>query len=85
MIRLIVQPPRMMQLDQLEQDDRDGLYAVEVAIRIGRNVSLDGRVSSVGLLSIGILVSGVLLSTAVVVRAAKRSVTAWKGASGAGC
>ncbi|QQV76348.1 hypothetical protein H5J25_12735 [Sphingomonas aliaeris] len=71
-----VQPSRMMHLDHTGRDDAHDLPDAEVAMRIGRNASLDVKVTNVGLLSVGILVSGILLSTAVLVHAAKRRVRA---------
>lgn len=71
-----VQPSGMTQLDQVNRHEARGVYAAEVTIRLGRHAGLEGRVTSVGLLSVAILVSGILLSTAVIVGASKRSVRA---------
>jgi hypothetical protein len=50
-------------------------HAAELSIRLGAGVTIDARVTSAGLLSIGALVSGILLSTAVVVHVAGRKTT----------
>lgn len=49
--------------------------AAEVSIEIGKSVAFGARITAAGLFAVGALVTGILLSTAVIVRTAKRDET----------
>lgn len=55
-----------------DQVTAGALSGIEVHLSFGRAVSLQARTGPLGLIGVGFLVSAVLLSTAALVRAARR-------------